>query len=297
MVAQARLLGIDWGTSNRRAYLVGADGRCLQQHQDEQGALAARGRFAESLQELRARLGVAAPLPVVMSGMVGSALGWLEVAYLDHSVALERLPETLVPVAAAPGCYIVPGYCYREQGSIDVMRGEETQLFGALALGHGDGLYVLPGTHCKWVELEGGVIQRLTTFITGELFAALRAGGTLAPLMDDSEDVHALQAGAERAQRPGALSHTLFEARARVVSGQAAPASTRSYVSGLLIGTEFAARRESSAQQPLLRLIAARGLEAPYQQVARMLGYSTELIDPDQAYCAALGRFLKVLPS
>ncbi|MYN03722.1 2-dehydro-3-deoxygalactonokinase [Pseudoduganella sp. DS3] len=297
MVAQARLLGIDWGTSNRRAYLVGADGRCLQQHQDGQGALAVRGRFAESLQELRAELGVESGVPVVMSGMVGSALGWLEVAYLDHSVPLARLPETLVPVAAAPACFIVPGYCYREHGSVDVMRGEETQLYGALELRHGDGLYLLPGTHSKWVELEGGVIKRLTTFITGELFAALRSAGTLAPLMDDTEDAHALQAGAERAQRAGALSHTLFEARARVVSGEAAPSSTRSYVSGLLIGTEFAARRKAAGQQPLLRLIAARGLEAPYLQVAQMLGYSTQLIDPDQAFCAALGRFLKVLPS
>ncbi|WP_374581055.1 2-dehydro-3-deoxygalactonokinase [Pseudoduganella sp.] len=296
MVAQSLLLGIDWGTSNRRAYLVGADGKAVRQHEDGQGALAARGRFAEALQELRAEMGVDAQVPVVMSGMVGSALGWQEVAYLDHSVPLPRLPETLVPVAGAPGCFIVPGYCYRDHGSVDVMRGEETQLFGALELRHGDGLYVLPGTHSKWVELAGGVIQRLTTFITGELFAALRSGGTLAPLMDESEDAQALRAGAERAQRADALSHTLFEARARVVSGDAPAASTRSYVSGLLIGTEFAARRAGTGADtlPVLRLIAAPGLEGPYLQVAQMLGYSTQLIDPGQAYCAALARFLEV---
>lgn len=294
MVAPARVLGVDWGTSNRRAYLVGADGKPVRQHEDNQGALAARGRFAQSLQELRAQMGAEEDLPVILSGMVGSALGWQEVAYLDHSVPLSRLPETLVPVAGAPGCFIVPGYCYRDHASVDVMRGEETQLLGALQLLHGDGLYVLPGTHSKWVELAGGAIQRLTTFITGELFAAMRSGGTLAPLMDEGDDAEALRAGAERAQRADALSHTLFEARARVVTGDAPAASTRSYVSGLLIGTEFAARRVDGGQPPLLRLIAAPGLEGPYLQVAQMLGYSTQLIDPGQAYCAALARFLEV---
>lgn len=294
MVAPACLLGIDWGTSNRRAYVIGAGGNCLRKHEDAQGALAARGHFAESLLALRQQLGIDAMVPVVMSGMVGSAQGWQEVAYLDSSVALKRLPETLVPVAGAPGCFIVPGYCHRGGGGVDVMRGEETQLLGALELQYGEGWYVLPGTHSKWVELVDGTIRRLETFITGELFAALRSGGTLAPLMEGNEDAGALRAGAGRAQDGEALSHTLFEARARVVAGDAEAQGTRSYVSGLLIGTEFAARRGANGGE-FLRLIATRGLDAPYLQVAEMLGYSTQLIDPDQAYCAALARFVEVL--
>lgn len=294
MVAPACLLGIDWGTSNRRAYVMGAGGNCLRKHEDAQGALAARGHFAESLQALRQELGIDAMVPVVMSGMVGSAQGWQEVAYLDSSVALTRLPETLVPVAGAPGCFIVPGYCHRGEGGVDVMRGEETQLLGALELRHGEGWYVLPGTHSKWVELADGAITRLETFITGELFAALRSGGTLAPLMEGDEDALALRAGAGRAQDCEALSHTLFEARARVVAGDAEAGGTRSYVSGLLIGTEFAARRGGNGGE-FLRLIATQGLDAPYLQVAEMLGYATQLIDPDQAYCAALARFVEVL--
>jgi 2-dehydro-3-deoxygalactonokinase len=244
---------------------------------------------------LRQELSVDALVPVVMSGMAGSSLGWQEVAYLDSSVALSRLPETLVPVSGVPGCFIVPGYCHRGQGCVDVMRGEETQLLGALELKHGNGWYVLPGTHSKWVELEDGAIKRLSTFITGELFAAMRSGGTLAPLMDGSEDAGALRAGADRAQAGEALSHTLFEARARVVAGDAAAAGTSAYVSGLLIGTEFAARRNGEGELPLLRLVASKGLDEAYLQVAEMLGYSTQLIDPDQAYCAALARFAEVL--
>ncbi|KQV61524.1 MULTISPECIES: 2-dehydro-3-deoxygalactonokinase [unclassified Duganella] len=296
MVAPACLLGIDWGSSNRRAYVVGAGGHCLHRHEDAQGALAVQGHFPESLQALRHHLGIDAQVPVVLSGMAGSALGWQEVAYLDSSVALNRLPETLVPVNTAPGCFIVPGYCHRGDGSVDVMRGEETQLLGALALQHGDGWYVLPGTHSKWVELREGVIRRLSTYITGELYAAMRSGGTLAPLMGGSDDQAALCKGADRAQDGETLSHTLFEARARVVSGDADASGTASYVSGLLIGAEFAARAACDRDElPLLRLIASAGLNAPYLQVAHALGYSTRLIDPDQAYCAALARFAEAI--
>jgi 2-dehydro-3-deoxygalactonokinase len=296
MVAPACLLGIDWGTSNRRAYLIGADGACLRKHEDAQGALAVQGHFPDALQALRQQLEVDPRVPVVMSGMVGSAQGWQEVAYLDNSVPLARLPETLVPVTAAPGCFIVPGYCYRDHASVDVMRGEETQLLGARELKHGDGCYVLPGTHSKWVEVADGAIARLTTFITGELFAILHAAGTLAPLMaQGGDDAEALRAGANRAQSAQALSHTLFEARARVVAGDASAGATRSYVSGLLIGTEFAARLRKPGSAPVLRLIASRELGAPYSEVAQQLGYAVELVDPDQAYCAALARFMEAV--
>lgn len=300
MVAPARLLGIDWGTSNRRAYVLGAGGVCLRRHEDALGALAVRDHFPEALQALRLQLDLDASVPVVMSGMVGSARGWQEVAYLDSSVPLARLPETLVPVGGTAACFIVPGYCYREHGSIDVMRGEETQLFGAHLLKHGDGCYVLPGTHSKWVEVADGTISRLTTYITGELYASLRSSGTLAALMAQGQvDAGALRAGANRAQSAAALSHTLFEARARVVAGESSAGETRSYVSGLLIGTEFAARRDEApaadGRAPVLHLIASHELTAPYREVAQMLGYTTELIDPDHAYCAALARFMEAI--
>lgn len=233
MVAAPCLLGIEWGLGKRRAYLIGAAGKCLHVYQDAQGALASQGHFADSLRALRRQLGIDARMPVVMSGMVGSAQGWQEVAYLDSSVPLGRLADTLVPVAGAPGCFIVPGYCYRDRGGIDVMRGEETRLLGAHLLKHGDGCYVLPGTRSKWVELAGGTIDRLTTLVSD----------------------------ANRAQYAEALRHTL------VAAGAA----------------------------PILYLIAAQELTAPYRDVAQMLGYATKIIDPDQAYCAALARFMEAI--
>lgn len=112
-------------------------------------------------------------------------------------------------------------------------------------------------------------------------------------------DTKALRAGANRAQSVEALSHTLFEARARVVAGESSAGKTRSYVSGLLIGTEFAARRDEAragtGTMAVPHLIAPHELTAPYREVAQMPGYATELIDPDQAYCAALARFMEAI--
>jgi 2-dehydro-3-deoxygalactonokinase len=286
-----RLLGIDWGTSNRRAYLVDAAGTCLAERADDQGMLAARPDFAGSFARLLAALDVGPDIPVVASGMVGSAQGWREVPYLDIEVPLEALPDSVVcvddPHAGRP-CLIVPGYAQRG-AHVDVMRGEETQLLGAVALGRRDGWFVLPGTHSKWVLLDDGVIRRIATFMTGELFATLSAHGTLAPLMaDDADDDAAFVAGLDEARRGAPLSNALFGARARVVTGAMPAAHARSFVSGLLVGAEFVA---AGGDAPLT-CIGSNALQGRYARAAGYFGMTLSGLDPDRVYCAALARFL-----
>lgn len=281
------LLGIDWGTSNRRAYLMESDGRCLAQHADGQGMLAVGGKFAESLAALRAHMNVGPDVPTVMSGMVGSATGWLEVPYLDTAVPLAQLPEHLAPVA--PGCWIVPGYCGRRDG-VDVMRGEEAQLLGAVALGISDGWVVLPGTHSKWVRLQDGKVAQLSTYMTGELFAMLAAGGTLSGLMADGvDDEAAFAAGMQEAQRGKPLSNALFGVRARVVAKAMPAPQVRSFVSGLLIGTEFC----GASRPATIHIIASDALSSRYASAAAHFGIATRVLDPNQVYRAALSRFFE----
>ncbi|CUI09168.1 2-dehydro-3-deoxygalactonokinase [Massilia antarctica] len=288
-----QLLGIDWGTSNRRAYLVGRDGKCLARHADDQGMLAVGGDFAGSLAALRASMGVSDAIPVVMSGMVGSASGWQEVPYLDTSVPLTALPAHLVPVTGQAGCFIVPGYCTRD-GAVDVMRGEETQLLGAVGCGLGDGWVVLPGTHSKWVYLRGGRIDQLVTYMTGELFAMLAGASTLAALMADGpDDDTAFAAGLQEARRGRPLSNALFGVRARVVSKTMAAAQARSFVSGLLIGTEFVAAQGHA--DSAIDIIASSALSARYQSAAAHYGMPARARDPDEVYLAALAHFFERL--
>jgi 2-dehydro-3-deoxygalactonokinase len=289
------LLGIDWGTSNRRAYLLDRGGRCLARHTDGEGMLAVGGDFAGSLAKLRATMQVGADVPVVMSGMVGSASGWQQVPYLGIDTPLAELAQHLVPVTGHAGCAIVPGYCTRDAG-VDVMRGEETQLLGALALGAQDGWVVLPGTHSKWALLQQGRIARFATYMTGELFSMLAAGGTLAPMLQQGEDDDAaFAAGIAQARLARPLSQALFGVRARVVAGDMAAAQARSFVSGLLIGTEF----ESSGFGPgaVLSILGSPALGTYYARAAREFGIETSQLDPDAVYCAALQQFFPKVAS
>jgi 2-dehydro-3-deoxygalactonokinase len=293
-----QLLGIDWGTSNRRAYLVDANGTCTARHSDAEGMLAAQGRFAESLDALLAALQLDPSIPVVMSGMVGSAQGWQEAPYLGCEVPLAELARHLVPLRDNPRharTAFVPGYCYRgEDGDVDVMRGEETQLLGAQALGQGDGWLVLPGTHSKWVLLRGGRIERMVTYMTGELFASLGKGGTLAALMnaqDTVESADAFAQGLELARRREPLSHSLFSIRARVVTGALPPACARSFVSGVLIGTEFAAA-PGEVDSRSLTLVGSSALAERYRVAAAYFDWTATALDPDAVYCAALSQLL-----
>lgn len=295
------LIGIDWGTSNRRAYLLDARGALLGERADDQGMLACQGRFRASLDALLDAWPEARDVStVLLSGMVGAASGWKEAPYLDAGTPLSALAGSLMPVPDAPPgrrCAIVPGVCWRgADGAVDVMRGEETQLLGALALGHGDGHYVLPGTHSKWVRLEAGHVATLATYMTGELFALLTQHGTLASVAGTPEAVAAepdaaafergLQAGAQ-----AALSHTLFGCRAQVVSGTRPAAQARSYLSGLLFGTEWAdALRRAPAPVRHVHIIGSPGLVASHRVAAQHHGCAVTVIDPQAAYLAALQR-------
>jgi len=235
----------------------------------------------------------------VMAGMVGSAIGWQAVPYLEADTPLSALAGHLAQVAEAPPArrwFIVPGYClHGDAGAVDVMRGEETQLFGALHLlgpDAADGCYVLPGTHSKWVRLRAGRITELRTYMTGELFALLRQHGTLASAMQTAstheragmrhdgvaDDPNFLQGVADAAALP-VLTHALFGARARVVTGALAASAATAYVSGLLIGAEWAdAQRHLSGDEPV-RVIGEPALAALHAACARHHGRRVELLD------------------
>jgi 2-dehydro-3-deoxygalactonokinase len=305
---EIRVVGVDWGTTHRRAYGLNQHGICVAEQADGEGALACKDRFPQALQVLLQSM-QAQPRAVILSGMVGSALGWQVAPYVDGAVPLDALRQHLDPVAEARlmlpaadagavsnqplSVHIVPGYCVRNAaGQPDVMRGEETQLLGAHCLGQSSGWFVLPGTHSKWVELREGRVVQLRTYMTGELFELLGRHGTLAAAAGTADadwDAPAFAQGVQAAQTGGALSHQLFGCRARVVSGDMAPGSSRSYLSGLLIGTELHdVLREKTGEGAAFQLIGSPALATHYQAAATLLGVRLELIDARAAFVAAI---------
>lgn len=302
-MSRSAFIAGDWGTSNLRLALCDEDGQPLEVRKGP-GAAESRGKFAETLDGLsadwRATHGA---LPTMLCGMVGSAFGWKEAPYLGCPAETLELADQLV--APRANVYIVPGMkCTNPLGAPDVMRGEETQLLGALHLlgggAHANGWYVLPGTHCKWVWLEGGRIRWLRTYLTGELFALLGERGTLAPLMQHGRDKHDTQAfsrGVTHAAE-AAMSHALFGARARVVTGALPREAAASYVSGVLIGTEWhdLRRQPGLAADAPVRVIGAPRLAALHAACAAQLGHQVELLDVQAVQAAAWQALRKEMP-
>jgi 2-dehydro-3-deoxygalactonokinase len=289
----APLLGIDWGTSNRRAYVLDPQNKVVRQHEDGNGILGVAGNFEASLKDLLHLLDLERA-DVVMSGMVGSRNGWHEAPYLSTDQPLSGLADELKEIPTAiPGvrCRIVPGYRYVDaHGTPDVMRGEETQVFGALQSGAPGGWFLLPGTHSKWVRVEGGKVIEIVTFMTGELFALLSQHGTLAKIMKEQQSVPSAFEAGLAASRHGEFTHMAFCCRALVVTDMMPPEHAASYLSGLLIGTEVhdILQRTGDQMRSPIQIIGSASLAARYVNALEILGLSARLWQPDEIYIAAL---------
>jgi 2-dehydro-3-deoxygalactonokinase len=230
-------IAVDWGTTNRRAYLIDGSGRRTDEFEDHKGVLSVpSGTFETAVGEIRERLG---DKPLLLAGMVGSNRGWKEAPYVSVPAGLDELAKALVWVGEREA--IVPGVCYLKNERADVMRGEEVQLLGAVAAGLVDpeGLVCHPGTHNKWATLRSGRISDFRTVMTGELFSLLKEHSILADLLKGTVEPNDIFKGAAgHAIFNEALPAELFEIRARVLLGQSKKEDAACYTSGLLIGTD-----------------------------------------------------------
>ena len=175
-------IAVDWGTTNRRGYRIGADGALADSFEDEKGVLSVpAGGFPAAVAEIRERLG---DWPILFAGMVGSNRGWVEAPYVACPAGFQDLASRLVWVEPGRSA-IVPGVSIDAGEAADVMRGEEMQILGALASGSigPDCVVCHPGTHNKWIRLEGGCIATFRTVMTGEMFNLLREHSILADLL------------------------------------------------------------------------------------------------------------------
>jgi 2-dehydro-3-deoxygalactonokinase len=288
---QARLIGLDWGTSSLRAYCFGTGGQVLDERELALGIMQVEAnRFSEALDEACGDWRSANPgLPLIACGMIGSAQGWREAPYCPAPAGAPQLAERLlaVPLDAGGTLHIVPGIL--QNGALpNVMRGEETQVLGLLqALSEEvQGLPLLiglPGTHSKWVRAEGGCIEHFDTFMTGELYAAACAHTILARTQRPAEGFQpqAFDRGVAVALsddgRLGVLA-TLFSARTLGLTGALAATDQADYVSGLMIGHEIASLVAANATlaQPSARivLIGNAGLCQRYQRALHARGLS-----------------------
>lgn len=289
-------IAVDWGTSNVRAWGIGAGGEVhfTRESPEGMGKLVPADypgvldRLVTDGLEGRERT------EVLVCGMAGARQGWREAKYLEAPTRLDGLGAGAVtPDDAGPkyDVRILPGICQRD--SEDVMRGEETQLLGLLTLRPGyEGPVLMPGTHSKWVEIVDGRVERFSTAMTGELFEALGAhtvlrhslnGEQMGPETEDGIDV-GIGAGLDH---PELLTSLLFRTRAAALLSGKGPDWCSGYLSGLLVGAEIAGHRDWIGGGAVPVIGSAR-LGRLYTAAFHRIGIGGEPIDAAEATLAGL---------
>ena len=278
----AKLIALDWGTSSLRAYLLGEGGAILETRSSEDGILRVQnGAFVATLKQacgdwLRAHPGVS----LLMAGMIGSKQGWLEAPYCPCPADVGAISRALASMQLADGrgVHIVPGLsCTGPDGVPDVMRGEETQIIGALP-DRGRQLAVLPGSHCKWAWVEDGTVRDFASFMTGEIYAALSGHTILGRLMqlDAPHDADAFARGVRYGmQAPQALMSRVFSARTLGLFGELGEAALPSYLSGLLIGSEIGGALSLTPHAGSVTILGNAALTQRYTEAFAIAGIAT----------------------
>lgn len=284
MVGNEALIGIDWGTTNRRVYLIDADGSLADHFCDDRGVLTLNGSdYAREIDSLRDRFGARR---VIAAGMIGSSRGWHEAPYVNAPASLNDLAAAMIEVL--PQTWIVPGVALRSGGRADVMRGEEVQVLGSISrrLAQQEPLFCQPGTHNKWIKVKDGCIVDFTTAMTGELFAHLRMQGILSGMLDGTvSDDDAFRDGVRRGSKAD-LAVALFEVRASVLLGCRAASDAASFASGILIGADVGARDDLAGSEVVL--LASGPLADLYATAINMCGAEVRKIDSRDAFVGGI---------
>lgn len=288
------LIAIDWGTTSFRAYLFDRDGEITDRVAAPAGIMQGEDVvFEEVLYDQIGRWVEEHPaVPIIASGMITSRQGWIETPYLPCPARINDLSLNLTEHLSSHGqkIYFVPGVCQKIP-TANIMRGEETQMAGLNS--KNPVIAILPGTHSKWIRMEQETIQQFSTFMTGELFAALTQHTILGRLLTDAEDPEGFSRGVRegfsaREQSGGILSR-LFGARAMPLLELMDPESIRDYLSGLLLGTEIQEAVRSGFEITSTPVICgATGLVERYINALEICGIQTEPASED---LAAFGLF------
>lgn len=285
------LLALDWGTTSFRAYLFDSERNNIDSVTASAGIMQCDNKFEDVyyaqvghwLKQFRG-------IPVIASGMITSKQGWIETPYLPCPASLGDLSKNLTSYLTAKGdtIHFVSGVCQKTP-SPNIMRGEETQVAGLK--GRRPITAILPGTHSKWIRLEGDTITRFSTFMTGEIFAAFTEHTILGRLLTEGYDPESFAEGVRDgfAQKEGAggVLSKLFGARAMPLLGLMNPDGIRDYISGLLLGTEIHEAINSGFGQDVTPVVCGSAdLVERYRAALEFCAIKTEMAE---AHLAASG--------
>lgn len=241
----------DWGSSRLRLFLCRLQGRGSAKVMEQRvglGIAKVKDPGATLFEVAGDWLVEHNNLPMILSGMVGANIGWRETPYLQcpvHIPALAQVAKQFMyrghPITIVQGLA-----CTNPFGQPDLMRGEETQIFGWYQLSksfqNGSHLLCLPGTHSKWLLVGNSHIENFVTGFTGEMYDLLTMHSLLIGQIEpDSMDQDEFRLGVAAVQSATdvQLLHLLFSVRSRQLGSGKTSHQAASFLSGLLIGSDI----------------------------------------------------------
>lgn len=280
------LIGVDWGTTAFRAYLICNKGAVIDHIDTHEGILSVTNGDFETVfnKRLSGWLKDYPNIPILLSGMITSRNGWFETDYLNVPASIEDIAEkvTLLEEKNGRKLHFITGLMVNEHNEApDIMRGEETELIGQLCSSQNDGLYLLPGTHSKWAQVNGQSITSFKTFMTGELFSMLKKHSILAKLIDQekpSDDAFA-KGVKWRLKKPITLLHNLFSVRTFPLFEQIDAEHIAEYLSGLLIADEILGAFDQLDKQSTVTVIGRDELATRYFKALQVIGIKATVVD------------------
>lgn len=300
------IIGVDWGTTMLRAYLLDELGGVVEHREAADGIMAGTRDFHGTLLRSIGPWLEAGRRDVVLCGMVTSRHGWIETPYVLAPTSRNALAASLVEHRTPEGLRLWFGPGVRlgdDRHTVDVMRGEETQVLGTVEERAGDAsLVVLPGSHSKWILVEDGQISWFATFMTGEVFAALRRHTILRESLrstdaDGAADPVAGEDALSRGVRlalsagpGGGLLHQLFRIRVESLFADSDRLED-DYLSGLLLGTEIIEAQARLPERHAARPVEVIGDPALAAQYLRALDEAGIEARRGRSHAAATGMF------
>jgi 2-dehydro-3-deoxygalactonokinase len=187
---------------------------------------------------------------ILASGMITSEFGLYELPHLTAPAGIRELHENLAEVSF-PEISKIPFVFVRgvkvvsdSLAEFDMMRGEETELIGLMALcGHKENaVYVLPGSHSKIVHIdEDGRIANFSTMLTGEMIMSLSQG----TILKDAVDLTVTETNADyliegyRFAKAEGLNKALFKVRILKNAFKKSPVEVYNFFLGAILADEI----------------------------------------------------------
>ena len=285
-------IAADWGTTHIRVWAIDVNDNILAYSESDKGMkYLQKNEFEPVLLRLIENwLDDTKSIPVVTCGMVGARQGWVETPYNStpcnpiniKQVTFVTTKDSRIKVV------LVPGLMQKEPS--DIIRGEETQIAGFLKFNPNfDGIICLPGTHVKWVKVNNGIIEKFTTFMTGELFGVISHNTLISHNISSEGWCHeSFEKGLiDGYSYPGLFASNLFALRAKSILNGLDSNSVRAMLSGILIGVELKGAKDYWVLNNVV-LIGSDLLTKNYQTAINLLGQKAKIFSVESATLAGL---------